>query len=144
MHPGRLGIAGARGRLADCHAVRRDFCLSLVSFGDYDFVYVVHKKVQKLMSILLHVIIKLFLLFAQSSDELFGCYRAHLLFLCRDGIESKIENGQNDGENLSSLDENSQIRKAAEQSLLVLEFVLQLVFQDLIAERFAEIERLKH
>lgn len=74
MHPGRLGAACARRRLADRHAVGRDFRLPLVPFGDYDLVDVVDKEVQELVSILLHVVIKLFLLLPQSSDELLRRY----------------------------------------------------------------------
>lgn len=91
MHPGRLRAAGARRRLPDWDAIRRNFSFSLVSLGDNNFVDVIDKKVEKLVSVLLHVIVELFLLFTQPGDELFWGYRAHLLFLCGDGIKSEKE-----------------------------------------------------
>jgi hypothetical protein len=118
--------------------------LALISFGQNDFVYVVYEKIEELVCILLHVIIELLLFLPQPCDEFFGRNRAHLLLLRCYGIESVqierycVHNHHTfKWKTMMSL----QISQASQQCLLV-SLVLHLVFEHLVSEWLAEIERL--
>lgn len=81
--------AAAGRRLANTHAIWRHLCLSLVALRQDYFVYMIDKKIEKFVSVLLHIVVKLFLLLSKSGDELLRRYRSHFLLLSGDGIESK-------------------------------------------------------
>lgn len=86
VHPCWLCACGTAGTdIADRHTLRS----SLVPLGKNDFIDVIDEKVEELVRILLHVVIELFLLLTQSSDELLRCNRAHLLLLRRNRIKPK-------------------------------------------------------
>ena len=54
---------------------------------NYDFVDVIDEKIEELVSVLLHVIIKIHFFFAQSSNEFFGCDGSNFFLLSGNRIK---------------------------------------------------------
>lgn len=99
----------------------------------------VEKVVEKLMGVLLHVVVKDFILFSKSGDELFRRYSSCLLLLSSNTVK---EIGQTGEQGFLVATARRPTRTRSTRTAIA-SFVFGLVVEDLLAEGSAEVEGLE-